>query len=41
MGLEVIMLTGDNEQTAEKIAQQAGIRRFYAQVRPDEKNGKN
>lgn len=40
MGLEVIMLTGDNEKTAEKIAQEAGIRRFYAQVRPDEKTAK-
>ncbi|HEY9762679.1 MAG TPA: heavy metal translocating P-type ATPase [Trichocoleus sp.] len=37
MGLEVVMLTGDNRQTAEAIAQEVGIRRIFPEVRPDQK----
>jgi Cu+-exporting ATPase len=37
MGLEVVMLTGDNRQTAEAIASQVNINNIFAQVRPDEK----
>jgi Cu+-exporting ATPase len=37
MGLEVVMLTGDNPQTARAIADQAEIQRVIAKVRPDQK----
>ncbi|HNS33472.1 MAG TPA: heavy metal translocating P-type ATPase [bacterium] len=37
LGMEVVMLTGDNEKTAKAIAAQAGIERVIANVLPEEK----
>ncbi|PSF32935.1 copper-translocating P-type ATPase [Aphanothece hegewaldii CCALA 016] len=37
MGLEVVMLTGDNYRTAEAIGAEVGIRRIFAEVRPEQK----
>ncbi len=37
MHIEVVMLTGDNPQTAQAVADQAGITRFVAEVMPQDK----
>lgn len=40
MGIETVMLTGDNQKTAHAIARECGIKTVIAKVRPDEKMAK-
>ncbi len=37
MGIRVVMLSGDNQATAQAIAEQAGIKEFIAEVSPQDK----
>ncbi|WP_339900464.1 heavy metal translocating P-type ATPase [uncultured Gilvimarinus sp.] len=39
-GVRVIMLTGDNRDTAKAVADKVGVKEFFAEVQPDDKSKK-
>ncbi|WP_339616354.1 heavy metal translocating P-type ATPase [uncultured Gilvimarinus sp.] len=39
-GIRVIMLTGDNRDTAKAVADKVGVKEFFAEVQPDDKSKK-
>ncbi len=40
MGIRIVMLTGDNRDTAKAVANKVGIKEFFAEVLPEEKSKK-
>lgn len=38
LGLRIVMVTGDNKKTAEKVAKELGIAEFFAEILPEEKS---